>query len=164
MRSWRIGVQLTIIAMASMPQWDCDPMAEPATRLEHCIERAISQMQRPGEMAHAACDLKLEGRYTVVLHPAGEVSNDDLVSAGLPEALVPELRAMRQRRGPAMYVLSAERSTTGIGAKRTVESSRTTSQSTFVEINELMVVTRNTQPVTVEVGRTTTTAIIRRIR
>lgn len=165
MASWRHSVlKLTVVAMSTMPQFDCDPLAEPATRLEHCLERAVKQMKRPGEVVHAACDLKLPGRYTVILHPAGELSNDELISGGVPEALVPELRTMRARRGPGMYVIAADRTVTGTGSQRTIQSSRTTTQSTFVEINELMVVTRNTQPVTVEVGHTQTTAVIRRIR
>lgn len=164
MVSWRFGVPLAIIAMSAMPQIDCDPLADPAMRLEHCLERAVAGLSRPGEVARAACDVKLPGRYTVVLHPPGELSDEDLLFAGLPEALLPELRTMRSKRGPAMYVFASDRTVTGIGIKRTVPSSRTTTQSMFVEINELMVVTRTTQPLTVEVARTQDAAVIRRIR
>ena len=155
---------LTIVAMGSMPQYDCDPLAEPATRLERCIERTVKQMKRQGEVVHATCDLKLPGRFVVVLHPPGELSNDELITAGLPESLVPELRALRMKGSPAMYVMAADRTVTGTGGQRTVQSSRTTTQSTFVEINELMVVTRITQPLTVEVGRTATASVVRRMR
>ena len=165
MASWRhSALKLTIVAMGSMPQYDCDPMAEPATRLEHCIERAVNSLKRQGELAHVECDLKIPGRFIVVLHPPGELSNEDLTSAGVPEWLVPELRAMRQRRGPAMYVFRADRSVAGPGSLRPVDASRTTTQSTFLEINELMVVTRNTQPLAIDVGRTSTSAVVRRMR
>lgn len=165
MASWRhSALKLTIVAMSSIPQYDCDPMAEPATRLENCMARAVKQIKRQGEMIHAACDLKLAGRFVVVLHPPGELSNEELQLAGFPDALVPELRALRLRGSPAMYVFSADRAVKGVGSRRTVPSSRTTTQSTFVEINELLVVTRNTQPVTIEIGRNAHAAVVRRMR
>ena len=165
MASWRHrAVTLSMVAMGSMAQYDCDPMAEPATRLQRCIERAVKQQTRVGEVSHVACDLKIQGRFTVVLHPANELSNDELIWGGLPESLVPELRTMRQRRGPAMYVIASGSHIKGTGIGRTVLSSRTYDQSTFVEIPNLMVVSRETQPLTVEVGKTRETSIIRRIR
>ena len=164
MTSWRHSVLLTIVAMSSMPQYDCDPLAEPATRLEHCLERAVKTLKRQGEMIHVACDLKLPGRFVVVLHPPGELSDEELATAGFPAALMPELRAMRLRGGPAMYVFAADRDVKGIGSQRTVPSSRTTTQSAFVEINELLVVTRSAQPVTVEIGRGPHAAVVRRLR
>jgi len=154
---------LTVVAMSSMQQYDCDPLAEPATRLEHCLERAVKQT-RVGGVSHVPCDLKVQGRYTVILHPAEELSNDDLIWGGVPDKLVPELRAIRSRRGPAIYVIASDQSVKGVGSGRTIQSSRSTNQSTFVEIPSLMVVTRNTQPVTVEVGRTANTSVVRRIR
>jgi hypothetical protein len=45
-----------------------------------------------------------------------------------------------------------------------VPSSRTTTQSTFVEINELLVATRSSQPVSIDVGKTQRTAVVKRIR
>lgn len=165
MAFWRHSAfKLAIVAMGSMSQYDCDPLAEPATRLQSCLERASKQLKRAGEMMHVPCDLKLPGRYTVVLHPPGEIGQDDLVSAGLPESLVPELRAMRMKGGPAIYVFAADRNVKGIGSQRTVPSSRATEQSTFLEINELMVVSRNTQPLTIEVGRTGRMTVVRRMR
>lgn len=165
MAFWRhSALKLTVVAMSAMPQYDCDPMAEPATRLERCIERAVKQLQRPGEIANVTCDLKLQGRFVIVLHPPGTLSQDELTSGGVPEALVPELRAMRMRSDPAMYVFSIDRAVTGIGSQRSVPSSRTNTQSTFVEINELLVATRSSQPVTIDVGKTQTAAVVKRIR
>lgn len=165
MASWRFSVlKLTIVAMSAMPQMDCDPLSEPATRLQNCLERAIKQMKRQGEVAQVPCDLKMTGRYVVILHPPGEFTQDQLTAAGLPESLIPELRALRLRASPAIYVMAADRGVTGIGSQRTVLSSRETGQSSFVEINELMIIGKNGPPVTVEVGRTATTSIIRRIR
>ena len=165
MAFWRHSAfKLTIVAMGSMQQYDCDPMAEPATRLENCIHRAVSQLKRPGEIINTTCDLKLPGRFTIVLHPPGSLSQEELTNGGVPESLVPELRAMRMKGGPAMYVFSTDRTTTGVGSHRTVPSSRTDTQSTFVEINELLVVTRNTQPVSIDVGKTQNSAVVKRIR
>jgi hypothetical protein len=165
MASWRHrAVTLSMVAMGSMAQYDCDPMAEPATRLERCLERAVAKMTRVGEVAHVECDLKLKGRFTVVLHPANELNNDELVWGGLPESLVPELRTLRQRRGPAMYVIATDPHIKGVGIGRTILSSRSTNQSTFVEIPQLMVLTRSSQPLTIEVGKTRETNVIRRIR
>ena len=165
MASWRhSAVKLTIVAMGAMPQYDCDPMAEPATRLEKCIQRAVKQLKRPGEIVNTTCDLKLPGRFVVVLHPPGTLTQEELTNGGVPDSLVPELRAMRMRGDPAMYVFSIDRNVKGIGSNRTVPSSRTNTQSTFVEINELLVATRNTQPVTIDVGKTQNSAVVRRIR
>jgi len=165
MAPWRIGVlKLAVVAMASMPQYNCDPFSDPATRLATCLERAIKQETTHRVVVHASCDLKITGRYVVVLHPAGEVTTEDLVYAGLPESLVPELRAMRLRGSPAIYVIAADRSVTGIGANRSVLSSRTSVQSTFVQINDLMVITKNTPPLTVEVGRPAGEPVIQRMR
>ena len=45
MAFWRHSAfKLTILAMGAMQQYDCDPMAEPATRLEKCIYRAVKQL------------------------------------------------------------------------------------------------------------------------
>jgi len=165
MASWRHrAVTLTIVAMSSMPQYDCDPMAEPATRLERCIERAVKQLKRAGQVGSTTCDLKLPGRFVIVLHPPGTLSGEELTSSGLPESLLPELRAMRMKGDPGIYVFSIDRNVKGIGSNRTVPSSRTNTQSTFVQINELLVVTRTTQPVTIDVGRTQEAAVVRRIR
>ena len=165
MAFWRHSAfKLTIVAMGSMSQYDCDPMAEPATRLEKCIHRAVLQLKRPGEIVNVTCDLKLPGRFTIVLHPPGTLGQEELTNAGVPESLVPELRAMRMRGDPAIYVFSTDRAVTGVGSRRTVPSSRTNTQSTFVEINELLVATRNTQPVSIDVGKTQTTAVVKRIR
>jgi hypothetical protein len=165
MASWRHrAVSLTIVAMGSMPQYDCDPMAEPATRLEHCIERAVKQLKRQGEIRNTTCDLKLPGRFVIVLHPPGTLGGEELLSAGIPESLLPELRAMRMKGDPGIYVFSIDKSVKGIGANRTVPSSRTNTQSTFLTINELFVVTLNKQPITIDVGKTANSAVVRRIR
>jgi hypothetical protein len=165
MAFWRhSALKLTIVAMSTMSQIDCDPLAEPAMRLESCIQRAVNKMTRVGEFTHAECNLRVEGRYTVILHPAEEFSNDDLVFGGVPAALVPELRTLRTRRGPAMYVIPSDQTIKGVGARRTVLSSRTTTQSTFVEISSLMVLTKSSQPLIVEVGKGRNTNIIRRLR
>lgn len=165
MASWRHrAIALTMVAMGNMAQYDCDPLAEPAERLERCLERAVKQQTRVGQVSHVACDLKISGKFTVVLHPPNELSNDELVWGGMPENLIPELRTMRQRRGPAMYVIASDAHIKGVGIGRTVLSSRTYSQSTFVEIPQLMVVTRSKQPLTVEIGKTRETSVIRRIR
>ena len=149
--------------MGAMQQYDCDPMAEPATRLEKCIYRAVKQLKRPGEIVNVTCDLKLPGRFVIVLHPPGTLSHDELLTGGVPDSLVPNC-------GPCACVATPRctsfhrQNVKGIGNARTVPSSRTTTQSTFVEINELLVASRNTQPVSIDVGKTQTTAVVKRIR
>ena len=165
MASWRQrAVSLTIVAMGSMPQYDCDPMAEPAQRLEHCIERAVKLLKRRGEIRNTTCDLKLPGRFVIVLHPPGTLSGEELMTGGVPESLLPELRAMRMKGDPGIYVFSVDKNVKGVGSNRTVQSSRTNTQSTFLQINELFVVTLNKQPITIDVGKTETSAVVRRIR
>ncbi len=165
MAPWRSNVlKLAVIAMGSMPQYDCDPFSDPATRLATCLERSIKAAAGSRAMVHASCDIKIEGRYIVVLHPAGELSSDELVQAGLPDALVPELRAMRMLGNPAIYVIAADKNVSGYGAGRSVMSSRTSVQSAFVQINTLMVVTKNKQSVAVAVGGSPKVRVIERIR
>jgi len=165
MASWRTNVlKVAVIAMSSMPQYDCDPFSDPATRLATCLERSIKAAAGTRSMVHASCDIKIAGRYIVVLHPAGEFGHDELVSAGIPEALIPELRALRMRGNPAIYVIAADKTVTGIGAERSVMSSRTSVQTSFVQINSLMVVTKTKQPVLVAVGGSPKVRVIERIR
>jgi len=147
-----------------MPQYDCDPFSDPAARLATCLERAIKAQAGTRSMVHASCDIKITGRYVIVLHPAGELGRDELVSAGLPDALVQELRSMRMRGNPAIYVIAADKTVSGYGAGRSIMSSRTSVQTAFVQINTLMVVTKNTQPVSIAVGGTPTVRVIERIR
>ncbi len=133
MAPWRSNaLKLAVIAMGSMPQYDCDPFSDPATRLATCLERSIKAAAGTRAMVHASCDIKIESRYIVVLHPADELSNDELVQAGLPDALVMKLRAMRMQGNPAIDVIAADKNVSGYGAGRSVMSSRTSVQTAFV--------------------------------
>jgi hypothetical protein len=58
MASWRHSAfKLTIVAMGAMQQYDCDPMSEPATKLEKCIHRAVRQQNRPVVVQRSTCEL-----------------------------------------------------------------------------------------------------------
>jgi hypothetical protein len=164
MAPWRTGILTAIVAMSSMPQMDCDMFSEPATRLENCLEKGVEGLTKLGAVRRVTCNLRMEGRYTVVFHPPGEVGNEALRSAGLPEALIPEFRSMRLRGSPAIYVIASDRAVKGLGSKRTIASSRTTRQSTFVQIDQLMVITRTTPSITIEVGRPYGANVIQRVR
>jgi hypothetical protein len=137
-------------------------LSDPAIRFAHCLEEAIKE--HPGAAAaHARCDLELPGSYLVVLHPKGTLGDEQLVSAGLPQALLPELRTLRLGVNPAIFVISTGSQVTGMGASRSTRSSRTTYQMNFVEIDRLMVLAKTTQPLGVDIGGTAERRVIEAI-
>jgi hypothetical protein len=56
--------------------------------------------------------------YLVVLHPKGALPDEQLLSAGLPQALLPELLELRIRERPAIYVMATGADVRGAGANR----------------------------------------------
>lgn len=106
-------------------------------------------------MISVTCDLKLSSQYLVVLHPAGELREEELVKAGVAPTLLDEFRALRISDNPAIYVVATDPAVTGVGANRSIRSTRTTYQQRFVEIDRpLVVVKRALQPVRVELSGT----------
>jgi hypothetical protein len=134
-------------------QLGCDWLSDPAVRLAYCVEAAVNDHPRDGAATHASCDLEMPGSYVVILHPAGALGDEQLVSAGLPQSLLPEFRLLRESGNqPAIYVIAADPRVSGTGSGRSIRSSFTTYQMNFVQIDRLMVLAKATQPVTVDLG------------
>jgi hypothetical protein len=132
-------------------QFGCSLSPDPAIRLADCVEDAVDRSA--GSLSSwADCDLKMRGSYLIVLHPQGDLADDQLMSAGLPKSLLPEFRALRIGERPAIYVIATGPDVSGVGSGRTTLSSWTTSQNNFVQIDRVMILARDTQHVSVDVG------------
>lgn len=160
MKTRLVFVPLAIVALTL--QIACSAFSDPAVRLSRCLEGAVNDAMPATTTIQASCDLRLEGSYIVILHPAGELSDAQLIEAGLPAAVIPELRAMRIGDNASIYVISADAK--GTGTDRTVLSSRTTSQNKFVKIDHLIVAAKTSQPVAIDVVGTTGAREIQGIR
>lgn len=141
-----------VVAGCLILQLGCSWLSDPAVRLAYCVEEAVKEQPREGAATQASCDLKMRGSYLVVLHPEGALRDEQVVSAGLPQALLPELRVLRLGNNPAIYVIATDPGVSGEGAARSTRSSRTTYQNNFVQIDRLMVLAKTTQPVRVDLG------------
>jgi hypothetical protein len=141
-----------VVAICLMLQPGCDWLSDPAVRLAYCVERAAREHPRDGTATHVSCDLKMPGSYVVVLHPEGALRDQRLVSAGLPQALLPELGVLRLGEQPAIYVIATDPGVSGTGSSRSIRSSWTTYQMKFVLIDSLMVLAKTTQPVRVDIA------------
>ena len=142
----------------------CNSFSDLAVRLADCVGEAISAAVPSTAVIEASCDLKLPGNYLIVLHPSGELSDEQLLAGGVPEPVMPELRAMRIVDNASIYVISTDPGVKGAAAQRTTLSSRTTSQNKFVSISKLMVLAKTSQPVLVEIGGPGTARVIQTIR
>jgi hypothetical protein len=141
-----------VVAGCLILQLGCSWLSDPAVRLAYCVEGAVKEQPRDGAATQASCDLEMPGSYLVVLHPEGALREEQVVSAGLPMALLPELRVLRLGNNPAIYVIATDPGVSGTGSARSTRSSWTTYQMNFVQIDKLMVLTKTTQPVRVDVG------------
>jgi hypothetical protein len=141
-----------VVAAGLLFQLGCAWVTDAAVRFADCAEAAVDKHTRDGAAAQVSCDLQIPGSYFVVLHPAGALREQELASAGLPLALLPELRVLRIGVNPSIYVIATGPDVTGVGADRSIRSSRTTSQIHFVEIDEVMVHAGTDQPVRIEIA------------
>ena len=141
-----------VVAICLMLQLGCGWLSDAAVRFAYCVEEAAKEHSRNGAATQANCDLKMPGSYLVVLHPAGALREEQLASAGLPQALLPELRVLRLGEQPAIYVIATDPGVSGVGTARSFLSSRTTYQMNFVQIDRVMVLAKTTQPVRINVG------------
>lgn len=157
-----VAAPLFVLALASLPA--CDSFSDPAVRLSTCLESAISSAVPSTAVIEATCDLELAGNYLVVLHPSGELSDEQLLAGGVPEPVVPELRKMRIADNASIYVISTDANVKGTGVDRTTPSSRTTSQNKFVKIEKLIVQAKTSQPVFVEISGAATARVIQTVR
>jgi hypothetical protein len=145
-------VRPALIAGCLILQIGCGWQSDAATRFADCVEGVVKAPPRDGSAARAGCDLGMPGSYVVVLHPEGALREQEVVSAGFPQALLPELRGLRLGQNPAIYVIATGPDVSGLGSERSTRSSWTTAQMHFVQIDTLMVLARNGQPVSIDVG------------
>jgi hypothetical protein len=125
-----------------------------AIQLSECMDAAIKAAPATQPTVFASCRLtSATTAFQVILLPDGEVTDAQLLAGGVPESLLEEVRALRYGSTRAeICVIATGPGVTGIGVKRTVKSSFTTSQSFFVKIDHLMVLAKNDAPVEVTIA------------
>ena len=102
----------------------CSLLTDPAVRLANCTRKAS-----PTNLT-LLCDPQVKGGYVAVLHPPGELSNRQLLAAGLPQELVVTVGQLRLGSNAAILV---------IPFSPTERPSRTTSQMHYVLIPKAIV-------------------------
>jgi hypothetical protein len=122
----RTALKSVAFAGIAVAQIACALLTDPAVRLARCTERASQR----GTLS-MSCDPKVPGGYLAILYPQGEVSDQDLTSAGVPPRLLGTLRRFRLGTNPAIYVFPDSSSQL---------PSRTTSQMHHVRFPKLIVV------------------------
>ena len=105
-REPRRSAVVVLLALALLS--GCNSFSDPAVRLASCIEGAINGAVPSTPLIEATCDLKQPGRYVVVLHPSGEMTDTQLIEAGMPAQRISELRALRISDNASIYVLSGD--------------------------------------------------------
>src|SRR5688572_27516261 len=86
----------------------CGAVTDPAVRLAYCLESAVKENPQEGGRVQATCDLRLPCGYVVLLHPEGDLKDEQLIAAGLPQSLVDVVRSLRLGSTPAIYVLPSD--------------------------------------------------------
>lgn len=121
----------------------CSLFTDPAVRLARCVERGSESLDRSSrELSSRPCRLGTDGGYVVVLHPQGQLSDEELIGGGVPERLVPLLRQLRNGENEQVLVFPYE-------SPRA--ASRTTYQHRFARIPRLLVVEKEKpDPVVIE--------------
>ena len=142
-----------VLSIAGLPA--CHMFSDPATRLAYCLEEGVKKPQDAVTSIQVNCDLKVSGNYVVLLHPAGEKSDDELVADGVPAAVIPALRVLRIGDRPSIYVIATNKQT---------PDSRTTYQNNFIRIDRVLVAAKSAQPLTVDITGTAGERAIQSIR
>ena len=121
----------------------CSLLTDPAVRLARCVERGSESLDRSSqESSSRPCRLGTEGGYVVVLHPQGQLSDEELIRGGVPERLLPLLRQLRNGENEQVLVFPFE-------SPRA--ASRTTYQHRFARIPQLLVLEKKRpEPVVIE--------------
>lgn len=121
----------------------CSLFTDPAVRLARCVERGTESLDRSSqERSSRPCRLGTDGGYLVVLHPQGQLSDEELIQGGVPERVVPLLRQLRIGDNEQVLVFPSE-------SPRA--ASRTTYQHRFARIPQLLVVQKDRpDPVVIE--------------
>jgi hypothetical protein len=121
----------------------CSLFTDPAVRLARCVERGSESLDRSSqERSSQPCRLGTRGGYLVVLHPQGQLSDEELLRGGVPEGLLPFLRQFRNGDNEQVFVFPSE----SVRA-----ASRTTYQHRFARIPQLLVLEKKrSEPVVIE--------------
>ncbi|HKV06673.1 MAG TPA: hypothetical protein VJ725_00960 [Thermoanaerobaculia bacterium] len=121
----------------------CSQLKDPAVRLAQCVERGSEAFEGSSqEHSSQPCRLGTDGGYLVVLHPQGQLSDEELIQGGVPERLVPLLRQIRNGDNEQVLVFPYESAQA---------ASRTTYQHRFARIPQLVVLQKETpDPVVIE--------------
>lgn len=136
-------------------QLACDKLSDPAVRLAYCMEEGVKKADTAATSIQVNCDLKIPGDFVVVLHPSGDLKDEEFASAGAPPAVIADVRALRIGDHPSIYVIATGKQT---------PNSRTTYQNNFVKIDKLMVVFKSSRPVTVDISGSAGARTIQSIR
>lgn len=143
----RILLVILIIALPAV--LGCSALSDPAVRMARCMERAAKSLDgASADRTSYTCQphSQIQGQYLVVLHPEGQLSDDELTQGGVPAGLLPFLRQFRNGDEAAVYVFPGE----SVRA-----ASRTTYQKNFVKIPRLIVLEKETRgPVEIELAKT----------
>lgn len=102
---FRPGRGSALVMLAASALSACSAFTDPAVRLASCIHRAAEEVQAKNFPVKSACQLRSQSAYTVVLHPAGGVSDAELIAAGLPPERIGDLRRLQLDDGAGIYVL-----------------------------------------------------------
>jgi hypothetical protein len=98
--------------------------SDPAVRLTRCIWEAAARVDASGGEVVATCEPRSPAPFTVVIHPAEDRPDSELVTAGLDPMLVDTVHLLRSYGGgDGVYVLPNARgrpSFTGIGWRQAV--------------------------------------------
>jgi hypothetical protein len=151
-RKLQLMIRWGAVALCLMLHPGCGLLPDPATGLAYCVEEAIRKHAGNASATRATCDLENPGRHLVVLHPPGPLRESELAAAGVTPDLLDEMRVLRIGVQPAIFVIATDPGVTGTGTDRSTLSQWTTYQNNFVQIDKLMVLAGNTQPVVVDIG------------
>jgi hypothetical protein len=83
----------------------CSAFSDPAVRLMRCIHEAAREVDAKGGEITRECDPRSPEAFTLVVHPARELADAELVAAGLPRELIDDVHALRIGGGDGVYVL-----------------------------------------------------------
>ncbi|HSK77593.1 MAG TPA: hypothetical protein VLQ45_14170 [Thermoanaerobaculia bacterium] len=142
----RILLRSFLLTTALVLGLGCSLFTDPAVRLARCVEHGAKALDRSSqERSSQPCRLGTDGGYVVVLHPQGQLSDEELLRGGVPEGLLPFLRQFRNGDNEQVFVFPFE----SVRA-----ASRTTYQHRFARIPQLLVLEKKTpEPVVIELRK-----------
>ena len=120
---------------------------DPAVRVASCLKTDANKLDSLNHNDGSFdCSVNLDGRYSVVLHPAKELSDDDLARAGVSEPIIQRLRKMRSVGEYEMVLV--------FPTDKQGPPSFTTYQKHSVVIPELLVANKNDDSLSIVLSKT----------